>query len=193
MPKISTQGSFIHLNFFNLFFFSSPCLNRFPSDFPLIWWSELAGFTDNSAIFIGVMFRACALKSVTSTNQSAPKILIYLIMKSALFNLIQSFYYVYRKGSNITLKKIDCISAVNVLPGDPLNFPDLDISNLLSMTTEKDGRSSEASSSAAMNPEIGRKSILSSFGTPFSTSIFKCSTRKWFRCCSKWCRDGLFP
>ena len=78
--------------------------------------------------------------------------------------------YVYRKGSNITLKKIDCISAVNVLPGDPLNFPDLDISNLLSMTTEKDGRSSEASSSAAMNPEIGRKSILSSFGTPFSTS-----------------------
>lgn len=69
-----------------------------------------------------------------------------------------------RKGTNITLKKIDCISAVNVLPGDPLNFPDLDISNLLMSESH---RTSIASTSTLLNPETGRKSF--SLGTPFST------------------------
>jgi hypothetical protein len=62
------------------------------------------------------------------------------------------------------LKKIDCISAVNVLPGDPLNFPDLDISNLLMSESH---RASIMSTSTVLNPEIGRKSF--SLGTPFST------------------------
>lgn len=62
------------------------------------------------------------------------------------------------------MKKIDCISAVNVLPGDPLNFPDLDISNLLMSESH---RASIMSTSTVLNPEIGRKSF--SLGTPFST------------------------
>ena len=73
----------------------------------------------------------------------------------------------FRKGINISLKKIDCISAVNTLPGDPLNFPDLDIANLLldTATTVSNGRSSLSSN---LSVEIGRKSML--IGTPFSTS-----------------------
>lgn len=62
------------------------------------------------------------------------------------------------------MKKIDCISAVNVLPGDPLNFPDLDISNLL---ISESHRASIVSTSTVLNPETGRKSF--SLGTPFST------------------------
>lgn len=61
------------------------------------------------------------------------------------------------------MKKIDCISAVNVLPGDPLNFPDLDITNLL-LDSQGIGRASLSSNPSA---EIGRKSM--SLGTPFST------------------------
>ena len=91
-------------------------------------------------------------------------------MKSRKTFILFHFIIGSRKGNNITLKKIDCISAVNTLPGDPLNFPDLDISNLLLMSTEKGGRNSDISLSIAMNPEIGRKSMISTFGTPFSTS-----------------------
>lgn len=62
------------------------------------------------------------------------------------------------------MKKIDCISAVNVLPGDALNFPDLDISSLL-IENQAVGRTSLSSNPSA---EIGRKSML--LGTPFSTT-----------------------
>lgn len=68
------------------------------------------------------------------------------------------------------MKKIDCISAVNTLPGDPLNFPDLDITNLLLMSTENGGPATARSSEASMNPEMGRKSFASVLGTPFSNT-----------------------
>lgn len=61
------------------------------------------------------------------------------------------------------MKKIDCISAVNVLSGDPLNFPDLDIANLL---LDPQGRVSMSSNPSTA--EIGRKSM--SLGTPFSST-----------------------
>ncbi len=49
------------------------------------------------------------------------------------------------------------------MPGDPLNFPDLDIANLL-LDSQGIGRASLSSNPSA---EIGRKSM--SLGTPFST------------------------
>jgi hypothetical protein len=67
------------------------------------------------------------------------------------------------------MKKIDCISAVNVLSGDPLNFPDLDIANLLKTESAR----TSLSSSNLQSTEIGRKSLL---GTPFSVSSLTSST-----------------
>ena len=68
-----------------------------------------------------------------------------------------------RIGTNITLKKFDCISNVNIIPGDPLNFPDLDISNLLNISDARTSTSSH-NNQIIMTPEAGRKSLL---GTPF--------------------------